>query len=118
MLKTITIATGANLSGALDMEDQSGLKRLVGIRVPFGWTAADLTFQAAPDGVAFSNIFDDLALEIKVVVGAVPAGGKLLSLTEDVAVPLGKWRHVKVRSGTSAVPVDQAADRILEFYLT
>jgi hypothetical protein len=98
------IANGASLSGIVDL----GTYRLFGILMdPTAWTAAALTFQVSIDGVNFYNLFDDTGTEINWTV--------LAQQFITVAVP-AKWlgiRYIKVRSGTSATPVNQGGARAL-----
>lgn len=103
--KTVTIANGASLSGAADL----GTGRLVGIIMPASWTSAALTFQANADaGATFYDVYDDATERTITASGA--AASRFLSL------PLSDWlgvRGLKVRSGTSASPVNQGADRVI-----
>lgn len=99
---TATIASGASLSAAVDL----GAGRAVRIVAPTAWTAAVLTFQTSWDGTTFSDLYDEVGVE----VSYTPVAGKAMRL------PFADWlgiRHVKIRSGTSAAPVAQAADRTL-----
>lgn len=99
-----TIANGSALSPAIDL----GLQRLHRIRLPAGWTAAGLTFQDSDDGVTFGDSYTDAAEYA--VPSAVAAVGR--SILVDQALFYG-IRFLKVRSGTSAAPVNQAADRVI-----
>lgn len=98
---TATIANGGSLSSAVDLAG----KILVGYIIPAGWTAAGLTFQTSPDGVAaYNDVYDFTGTEIAHVVAA----------SRFVRVNPGDWvgvRFIKVRSGTAAVPVNQGAVR-------
>lgn len=95
------ITNGTSLSSAIDL----GSSRLFAIQIPSSWTTANLTFQASADGAVYANLFDSTGTEVTVnaaaseyIVFAVPA----------------TWlgiRYLKVRSGTSGTPVNQAADR-------
>lgn len=100
--QTATIGIGTSLSAEVAL----GEKTLVGIVMPAGWDAAGLTFQATPDDVNFSELQDGTGA----AVGFTVAAGIF------VAVDPTKWRGVtgiKVRSGTSGVPVNQTATRAL-----
>jgi hypothetical protein len=101
---TATIANGASLSGAIDL----GTSRLLAIQMPAAWTAAALTFEASYDGVTYAPVYDSAGTEISWTVGA-----SRLVLNAAAAEWLGV-RYLKVRSGTSAAPVNQAADRTLK----
>lgn len=94
---TATIAAGASLSPEVDF----GGKTLVGIWMPANWTAADLTFQASPDGGASWGELQD---------GANNAIDLKIAASEFIQIDPTKWRGVrsiKVRSGTSGSPVNQ-----------
>lgn len=98
----VTIAINTAISDAIDLK---GLV-LVGISMPADWTAANLTFQAAgPDGT-YWNLYDAAGTEVSVTAA------------EDrfIAINPAAWEGVnrlKVRSGTSGTPVNQAAARTI-----
>lgn len=98
---TATIASGASLSAAIDL----GGATLSGIVVPASWTTANLTFQVSLDGTTWYDLYADGA-EVSVAATA----GKMHRVS--IGDWLG-WRHVKIRSGTTGAPVNQAADRTL-----
>ncbi|MGH6684031.1 MAG: hypothetical protein ACRECA_08960 [Pseudolabrys sp.] len=96
--QTATIAPGASLSG----EALLGEKTLVGIIVPNGWTAANLTFQATPDDTNFYELQNAAGTAMTVTVP--------LTTGCFIAVDPTQWRGItgiKVRSGTSGSPVNQ-----------
>lgn len=94
---TANIAASASLSGQVDI----GPGRLVGILVPAGWTAANVTFQASPDGgVTWGNLFSYLGTEFTVVAVAGQFNAIDPTLLQGVV-------SLKVRSGTSGSPVTQ-----------
>lgn len=99
---TATIASGASLSGSVNL----GGGRLFAIMMPADWTAADLTFQASVDGTTFYNVYDEEDSEVTV------------QAAEDRYIILepARWlgvRYLKVRSGTSGSAVNQGADRAI-----
>lgn len=100
-----TIANGESLSGVVDTGEG---RVLCAIDMPADWTAANLTFQAstASDGT-YDNLYDQYGMEKTVVAAA----GRYISL-DDPAFWLGV-RHLKVRSGTAAAPVNQSAARVI-----
>ena len=106
MKKTVVIANGASLSGALDM---GGAREIVGIEMPSAWTAAALTFQVSTDGVTYQNLFGDGGTEVQFTV----ATSQNIALRQDACSLLSKWCFFKLRSGT---PVNQAADRTIGVY--
>jgi hypothetical protein len=110
---TITIPNAGNLSttggdsnnGIVDLR----LKTLVGIQMPAAWTTAVLTFQVSMDGgTTFSDLYDESGTERSVTVAVNR------SITLDPTKFIGAT-HIKIRSGTSAAPVVQAAARTLNY---
>ena len=100
--QTATIAAGGSLSAEVAL----GEKTLVGIVMPAVWTAAGLTFQAAPDDVNFCELYDGAGSEVTLTAAA----------SQFVQVDPTKWRGItgiKIRSGTSASPVIQTAAAVL-----
>lgn len=94
------IASGAALSDAIDLGDL----RAVRFAVPSAWTAAVLTFQVSYNGTTWADLYDEAGAEVSYTLVA----GKSMRL------PFADWagiRFFKLRSGTSAAPVNQAADR-------
>lgn len=98
------ILSGASLGAAVDLAEQ----RLHRIAMPAAWTVAGLTFQVSADGVTFNDLYNETgeyALTSSVV-------GASRSIVLDQAIFYG-IRYLKVRSGTGAAAVNQAADRTL-----
>lgn len=98
----VTIANGTSLSAEIDI----GANALVGIAMPAAWTAADLTFQVSADGGA-------TWLELQSTSAAIDfkaAAGQFVAVDPTA---LRGFNALKLRSGTSSVPVSQGADRIL-----
>jgi len=100
-----TIAINAALSSVVDVTSL----QLVGIIVPSSWTAANLTFSASPDNVTFADVYDDGGTELKATVIA----GAYVALRNDFQCALSGLRYLKIRSGTTGTPVNQAAARTL-----
>ncbi len=100
---TATIANGQSLSAAINMYDIGALSA---IHMPAAWTAADLTFQASADGVTYNNLYNDSGGEYTVTAAAARA--IVVNLADFLGI-----KFLKIRSGTSAVPVAQGADRSL-----
>ena len=105
--KDVAIAQGAALSAAVDLGGQTACA----LQLPAAnaWTDADITFDASFDGATYGPIIDRFRTEYLVDVPATA------SLDSDV-VPLDLdvfdgIRYLKVRSGTNATPVNQAAAR-------
>jgi hypothetical protein len=103
--RPITILSGASLSNAALLGDSV----LVGIQMPAAWTAASLTFQVSDDGGAtWKDLYDDAGVEV--TLSPTSPAGKRMAVSPD---PFGGIVLIKVRSGTSGVPVVQGADRAL-----
>ena len=101
---TVTIANGQSLSPAVNL----GQKTLVGLQMPATWTAADITFQASGDG---GTTFGELETSDGVAANAVaPFTIHTPVALQVIAFDPTRFRGVncmKVRSGTSSVPVNQ-----------
>lgn len=103
--KTVTIANGASLSGAVDLR---GL-RLAAIVMPADWDAANLSFQASLDDGTYFNVY-------------TTAGEKTVTAADDryILIPPDDFagaQWLKVRSGTAGVPVNQTAARTITLLL-
>jgi hypothetical protein len=98
-----TIAASGTISAAVSMEGTD----LVGLFMPAAWTAGVLTFQASYDGTNFSDAYDIYGSEITLQTAA----------SRYLAVPpltLPDLKAIKIRSGTSATPVTQVAQAVLQ----
>lgn len=96
----VTIAASAALSGAANL----GGLHAVGILMPSGWTAANLTFQASVDGETYYDVYDKTGAELSVTAGT----SRYIQL--DLGLFAG-FNFLKVRSGTTGTPVNQASAR-------
>lgn len=103
MVSTITIPSGASVSDAVDCNNRT----ITGFVTPTVWTAAALTLEVSLDNVTWiSTIFNSTST----AAGSYPAITVSSGYAFDVNAML-PWRYVRFRSGTSAVPVNQAAAR-------
>jgi hypothetical protein len=101
----VTILNGTALSTAsVDLCHE----QLVGIIMPAAWDAAALTFQGGIDGSTWGNVF--LATGELSFPSADVSATNLLAFDWHLTPAI---RFVKVRSGVSATPVNQTADRVL-----
>lgn len=100
--QSITIANGASLSSAIDLQGTS----VVAIQMPSAWTAANLTFQGSNDDSTFDNLYDSSGTEVQVTAAA----SRYIAITPTNFQGV---RYLKIRSGTSGSAVNQAADRVL-----
>lgn len=107
--KNAVIDAAASLSAVIDLEGYI----VSAIEMPAAWTAAGLTFQACStkDGT-FVDLYDDGGTE----VSANAAASRAVAI-DAAAGSLSAIRYLKVRSGTSAAPVVQAAERTLVLIL-
>ena len=96
----VTIASSASLSNAIDLSGTT----FSGYVTPAAWTSANITFQASVDGTNFFNLYDSFGNEVTNVVST----SRFVSL---VPSDMASIRYLKFRSGTSATPVSQAAER-------
>ncbi|QOZ76723.1 hypothetical protein XH83_15440 [Bradyrhizobium sp. CCBAU 53351] len=99
-----TIANGQSLSAPIDLANHA----LASIEFPSAWTAAVITFQVSSDGVTYRDLWDE-------------NGEVSFQAAANRAIRLASWgwfaiRYLKIRSGTSAAPVAQAADRVVNLY--
>lgn len=102
---TVTIADAAALSSA--SKDLGPLGVPIAIILPSTWTAQKLTFQVSPDdGANYYNLFD-AGTEYETASAAASA---LHLINKE------KFRHfnkIKIRSGTSGTPANQAGGDVL-----
>ena len=88
----------------------TGGQSVIGIAMPAAWTAAGVSFQVSPDG---GTTWNELA-SASTVVAVTAAAGQYIYLGADMFAGVNM---LKVRSGTSGVPVVQGADRIVTLIL-
>lgn len=94
----LDIAAGQSISASTDLKGLSVLRLIIGA----AWTAADITVQMSPDGVAWNDMYDEYGSPYTIKAAA--------SRTIFVAPgPLLAVNFIRLRSGTPAAPVAQAA---------
>ena len=101
------VATDASQTEVINL----GGRVLTGIYMPAAWTAASLTFLASYDGVNFFPIYDTAGTE----VSATAAASTFIAI--NPVAWFGTLHYLKIRSGTAALPVNQAANRTLTLIL-
>jgi len=102
----VVIESGKNITDAFTLPQGTYPAAIV---TPSSWTAADLTFQGKA-GIVYRNLFDDDGNEITVTAAA----SRMIILPPDLFRTVN---IMKIRSGTSGTPVNQAADRTLTLIL-
>lgn len=99
----VVISSGQSLSAAANL----GGLHAMGIIMPSAWTAASLSFQACADSVTFVDLYSEFGTEV-----VIPAGvSRFLAFAPSLFLA---FNGLKVRSGTTGTPVNQAADRTLK----
>ena len=107
-----TVVIPDAVDGLSPAYDFGGGATYMGLIMSAAWTAAALSFQVSNtiDGT-YQDLYSDALAEVTV---AAPTAGLTVSL--DALIPyLSQFRWVKVRSGVTALPVQQAAPRTLTF---
>lgn len=103
-IKVATIPSGQSESNVINIEGES----IVAIQMPAAWDAASLTFRVSNDNVTFVDLyFRDLEFELLVDADQ----GHSLEI-----IPTVGWSYFILRSGTSAGPINQLADRDIIVY--
>lgn len=102
---TATITSGSSLSGVVNL---NGYNKFT-IIMPSAWTAASITFQASASSTGpFVDLLTESGTEVTI---SVTANG-VYPLT-TASEYLSYLPYIKIRSGTSATPVNQASNRTI-----
>ena len=121
--RTATIASGQSLSGAVDLFAARTREEydptLAAIQMPAAWTSAKITFQVSNDGETYGNLYKkDGSTEHEVDVSGYTAASSGVVRTVQLEPQLFfGFRYMKIRSGTAASPVSQAAERSLSLFV-
>ena len=102
----VIIPNGTALSNATDLEGAT----VVGLRMPDGWDAADISFLAGPAADDLLSVNTSSA-EVVITVAADQ------HIILDKNLLRGAGRFIQVRSGVSAVPVNQTPARTITLLL-
>jgi hypothetical protein len=102
---TATIAVGA--TGLSDTIDLNGFTPFY-LKLPDTWIPAVLSTSISFDGTVFSDVFDAGA---EITLTGVTGKFIPIDYTKFVGV-----RYLKLRSGTSAAPVNQTATRLVTIF--
>ena len=106
IIVSATIPNGASVSGAVDCNKRA----IVGFVAPAAWTTAALTIEASVDGTNWiTSIFDSTGTAAGSFSAITASAGYAVDL-----VSLVPWQSIRIRSGTSASPVNQGADRVFK----
>jgi hypothetical protein len=101
--RTVTIESGASLSGPFDIEGYED----IAIQMPGDWDEAAITFQAAATLFGtYQDVYDDAGTEV-----SVTAAADHCIVVNTATKKLSSLRFIKVRSGTGSTAVNQTADR-------
>ena len=102
-----TIASGAALSNEIDIEGTHYLA----LSISSGWTAAGITFQAAAfSSGTFQDIYDNAGTEVSITA----ASSRCVEINKTAILPL---RYIKLRSGTTTLPVNQTVTRTINILM-
>ena len=88
----------------------------IGVLVPTGWTAADMTFQVSHDRVTFRDLYGYDGTAVTEATSTV-AENTAISLA-GIAERIAPFQWARIRSGVAATPVNQgavAAARVFTF---
>lgn len=102
----VVIPSGTALTPSIPLTGDT----ISAIGIPSAWTAAAITFQGSRDGITWQNITSE---GVEVSHSVAPDDVCVLSLYKFFP-----FNFIKVRSGTKATPVNQAANRTLNIIKT
>lgn len=102
-----TIESGESLSAAIYLKNL----RLFGIDIPVGWTSANVTIQQKHADGTYRAVKNAAGIEL-----SFPAvAGDIIRF--DNPAQFAALTDIKILSGTTATPVNQAADRTINLIL-
>jgi hypothetical protein len=101
---TVTIANGASLSGALQIQDGCAI---LGAITDSAWDTADMTFAVSLDGTNFFPLLNEAGTEVE---AASVAASSAVALPDSLTKG---WKYIKVRSGTSAAATNQTGATVV-----
>ena len=104
---TLTIPAAASVSEAMPL----GTRSLLGFVTPAAWTTAQLTLEVSLDGVTWFNAYDSFTAQVGVYTNIPATTPTAYSIDNAALLP---WSWVRFRSGTSAAPINQAANRVFQ----
>ena len=99
-----TISSGGSVTPTIALGNNS----LVGIIMPVAWTAAALSIEVSMDGTNWvSTLYDSYSAQTGYY--STPVAGA--AYAADILSIIG-FKYIRLRSGTAAAPVNQAANRV------
>ena len=101
--RNIIIANGASVSNAINLTDTN----LLGFITPAAWTTAALSIEVSLDGSTWFSPYDYTGAATGYL--ASPAVASAYAVDFSALLP---WKQARFRSGTSAAPVNQGAERV------
>ena len=104
---TLTIPASTSVSEAFPLETRS----LLGFITPVAWSAATLTIEVSLNGTNWFSAYDNYGS----VVGSytsIPTAASAAYAVDPIA--LIPWKYVRFRSGTTAAPINQTANRVFQ----
>lgn len=103
--KTVTIANGESVSSTIDTLRST----VIGLIFPAAWTTAALTIEVSADNATWIGLaYDNAGYQCNCI--ASPAVSSAYSISLDGMLP---YRYIRLRSGTTATPVNQGGDRAI-----
>ena len=103
---TVAIPINGSLSDEINTRNHSFL----GLIMSAGWTAADLTIEVSVNGSDWYGVVRDFAgTQVNVIAG--PVAGAWYGAANLASLISAQW--IRIRSGTEALPVNQAEARSL-----
>lgn len=83
--------------------------------MPAVWNGTAITLQASDEkGGTYKNVYDTGGTEISLTV----ANNRVIVPTAAIQAALASLKHIKIRSGSSATPVNQQDDRSIKIIAT
>lgn len=101
--RTVTIASGTAVSGAIDFRDYS----MMIVHIPAAWTAADLSFRTS---TTVDGTFDDLNDEFGALL---EIAGVAVDSAYVAPAKIAPAHFIQIVSQSGGTPVNQGADRDL-----
>jgi hypothetical protein len=105
--QTLTIPAAGSVSNAVPVGAGAVI---VGLAMPAAWDAANITYQGSVDGINFQDIYDTATNGTSNEWSTAAVANRLIMLDTSLSDSL---QQIRLRSGTSATPVNQTAARTI-----